>query len=249
MLAHRIGRETRQQHEVDHGKQLVAGDPEKIWGWGTPAGRLRAERRAAFIAKGAGLAPGVKALEVGCGTGLFSEIFAAAGASIVAVDLSDDLLEHARARALPNVTFLHKGFEECEVDGPFDAVIGSSILHHLDLDAALPKMLGLLRPGGIFSFAEPNMLNPQIAIQKSVPWIKRLMGDSPDETAFFAWSFASRLRSVGFKGVDITPFDWLHPMVPASWIAPVKKIERLVESIPLVRGFAGSLYIRAYRSM
>lgn len=241
------GRKTRQQHEIDHGKHLVMNDPEAIWGWGSAAGKLRAQRRAQLITAGAGLGTGVKALEVGCGTGLFSAIFSQTGGSIVAVDLSDDLLERARARALPNVTFLHKGFEECEVDGPFDAVIGSSILHHLDLDAALPKILRLLRPGGVISFAEPNMLNPQIALQKNIPWIKRMMGDSPDETAFFAWSFATRLRSVGFEGVEITPFDWLHPMVPSLLIGAVQKIGRMIESVPVVREFAGSLYIRARR--
>ena len=31
------------------------------------------------------------------------------------------------------------------------------------------------------------MLNPQIAIQKNIPWVKRKLGDSPDETAFFRW--------------------------------------------------------------
>ncbi len=240
-------REVRQRHEIAHGKHLAASDPELIWGWGTPAGKLRAERRSKLIAAGAGLARGTKALEVGCGTGMFSEIFAKTGASLVAVDLSGELLERARARALANVTFLHKGFEECEVDGPFDAVIGSSILHHLDLDAALPKILSLLKPGGVMSFAEPNMLNPQIALQKNIPWLKAKMGDSPDETAFFGWKLAAQLRSVGFERVEITPFDWLHPMVPAPLIPTVQTFGRVIESTPLLRQFAGSLYIRAAR--
>jgi 2-polyprenyl-3-methyl-5-hydroxy-6-metoxy-1,4-benzoquinol methylase len=241
-------RRIRQQREIEHGKHLVMSDPEATWGWGSPAGKVRAERRAKLIAEGAELGPGVRALEVGCGTGLFSAMFAEAGASIIAVDLSGDLLEHARARNVSNVTFLHKGFEECEVDGPFDAVIGSSVLHHLDLDAALPKILGLLRPGGWMSFAEPNILNPQVALQKNIPWLKRMMGDSPDETAFIAWSFAARLRSVGFENVEVKPFDWLHPKVPSALIGAVQRIGRVIESVPVIREFAGSLYIRARRS-
>ncbi len=239
---------TRLENEVAHGKFLAEGGAEKIWGWGTPAGKLRAERRAALIAEGGALGPGAKALEIGCGTGLFTAMFASSGASIVAVDLSDDLLDRARQRGLANVTFLHKNFEDCEVDGPFDAVIGSSILHHLDMGRSLPKIRALLKPGGVMCFAEPNMLNPQIAIQKNIPFIKRLAGDSPDETAFFAWRLTSQLRSVGFDAVQITPFDWLHPSMPAPLINAARKIGSIVESVPLLREFAGSLLIRARRA-
>src|SRR5258708_716430 len=236
----RVEREARLEREVLHGKRLAEGRPVDIWGWSSPAGRVRARRRADLIAAGAGLRPGVRALEIGCGTGLFTAMFAASGASITAVDLSGELLALARSSAPPNVTFLQKSFEDSDVDGPFGAVIGSSILHHLDVAVALPKILTLLEPGGWRSFAEPNMLNPQIALQKNVPWIKRRLGDSPDETAFFGWSLASRLRAVGFDDVEVTPFDWLHPMTPSPLIAPLQKIGRLIESTPLLRQFAGS---------
>jgi 2-polyprenyl-3-methyl-5-hydroxy-6-metoxy-1,4-benzoquinol methylase len=43
----------------------------------------------------------------------------------------------------------------------FDAVIGSSILHHLPLEASLQKMRDLLSPGASLRFAEPNMLNAE----------------------------------------------------------------------------------------
>ena len=182
----------RAAHEIEHGKKLAAGDPDLIWGWGTPAGKLRAARRGELIAKGAQLAPRVRALEVGCGSGLFTEMFARTGATIIAVDISPELLERARARNLPadRVTFLEKRFEDCTVNGPFDAVIGSSILQHLEQRQSIEQMFQLHRPGGKFSFAEPNMLNPQIAVQKNVRWIKEKLGDSPDETAFVRWRLA-----------------------------------------------------------
>ena len=55
----------RSINEIEHGKILLEGDPEEIWGWGTPAGKIRAERRAALITSGAHLRPGVLAMEVG----------------------------------------------------------------------------------------------------------------------------------------------------------------------------------------
>jgi 2-polyprenyl-3-methyl-5-hydroxy-6-metoxy-1,4-benzoquinol methylase len=240
---------SRFENEIAHGKYLADGGAERIWGWGTPAGKLRAERRARLIVEGTRLRPGARALEIGCGTGMFTAMFASSGASIVAVDLSEDLLESARKRGLENVTFLAKNFEDCEVDGPFDAVIGSSILHHLEIDRALPKIRALLKPGGVMSFAEPNMLNPQIAIQKNIPFIKRLAGDSPDETAFFAWRLGSQLRSLGFESVEVTPFDWLHPSMPSALIGAAQKLGRIAEATPIVRQFAGSLLIRGTKPL
>jgi len=239
----------RGQREIEHGRKLVEGGAERIWGWDTPAGRVRAVRRARLIAEGAGLAPGVRALEIGCGTGLFTELMAKTGAEIVAVDISDELLDAARLRNLPpdRVRFLHKRFEDCDVDGPFDAVVGSSVLHHLEIEPALRRAFELLKPGGVMSFAEPNMLNPQIAIQKNIGFIKRRLGDSPDETAFVRRSFRRLLESVGFTGVCITPIDWLHPSTPRPLIGVVGAIGGVLEAIPLIREFSGSLHIRCVR--
>jgi 2-polyprenyl-3-methyl-5-hydroxy-6-metoxy-1,4-benzoquinol methylase len=240
---------TRAAREIAHGRKLALGHPERTWGWGTRAGQLRAIRRAELIAGGAHLGPGVRALEIGCGTGNFTELFAKTGAHLVAVDISAELLDRARARGLPaqQVQFLDKRFEECDVDGPFGAVIGSSVLHHLDIETALGKIYELMTPGGVLSFAEPNMLNPQVFLQKNLPWLKELLGDSPDETAFVRWSFERLLYRIGFRGVRIVPFDWLHPHTPMPLIEPVRTTGRLLEQVPGVREFAGSLYIQAAR--
>jgi len=242
----------RADHEIEHGKRLARGNPELAWGWKTPAGQVRAERRAERIAIGAQLGPGVLALEVGCGTGLFTEMFARTGARIVAVDISSDLLEKAIARNLPpdRVRFERKKFEECDVDGPFDTVIGSSVLHHLEIDEALSRIFDLLKPGGIMSFAEPNMLNPQIFIERKFtflrPWLTQV---SPDETAFLRWRLHGMLLKTGFDEVEITPFDWLHPHTPAWLIGFINGTGRLMEKIPLLQEFAGSLFIRCRRPL
>ncbi len=239
----------RADHEIAHGKNMAQVDPELVWGWGTPAGRLRAIRRAKIIALGACLGPGIRVLEIGCGTGLFTEMFAQTGAKLVAVDISSDLLEKARERGLPmdKVQFLEKRFEDCDIEGPFDALIGSSVLHHLDIEVALSKIYNLLKPGGVMSFAEPNMLNPQIMLQKNVPWIKKHLGDSPDEIAFVHRQLRALLLKSGFEKVEVTPFDWLHPATPAPLISAVSSLGRILEIIPVIREFAGSLYIRCCR--
>ena len=238
----------RSEREILHGKYLAEQNPELMWGWGTPAGKIRANRRAERIIQGADITPHSRVLEIGCGTGNFSERFAKTGCDLTAIDISEDLLSKARERNLSKdrVRFLLKRFEDCDLESPYDAVIGSSILHHLEIDEALPVIYRLLKPGGIMSFAEPNMLNPQIFLERN---FRRLFSYiSPDETAFIRWVLKNRLSKIGFQEIEIKPLDWLHPAVPENLIKLISNIEWTLDRIPLVKEFAGSLYIRAKKN-
>ncbi len=237
--------DSRPGREIRHSEKLAAEETEWVWGWGSPAGKVRAARRAGLIAAQAGLCTQSYALEIGCGTGVFTAMFARSGARIVAVDISPDLLEKARKRDLPpwQIAFVEKSFEDCAVDGPFDAVIGSSILHHLDLLPSCSKIYCLLKPGGVMSFAEPNYLNPQIFLERKFrrffPYI------SQDETAFVRWRLLEVLRNTGFTDTQIVPFDWLHPATPKALIPPTEWLGSVAERIPLLLEFSGSLLISA----
>ena len=241
---------SRAGHEIKHSNLLAQSDPELIWNWNTPAGQLRAKRRAEKIIRGSRLGPEVFALEIGCGTGLFTEMFAQSGANLMAVDISPELLKKARTRNLPSdrVLFVEKRFENCDIDGPFDAVIGSSVLHHLEIEIALKNIYSLLKPGGLMCFAEPNMLNPQVFVERKFrSLIPCLWYISPDETAIVRWKFRDLLLKTGFEKIKIMPFDWLHPATPIPLIRLVGKIGKLLEVTPIFREFAGSLYIQCQR--
>jgi ubiquinone/menaquinone biosynthesis C-methylase UbiE len=195
------------------------------------------------------LQQGQKVLELGCGIGYFTRSLASSGAEIAAIDISPDLLEVAR-RDCPseNVSFeVQNAYALTYRDETFDSVVGSSVLHHLEIDAALREIARVLRPGGSIYFTEPNMMNPQIAVQKNVPAVKKRLGDSPDETAFFRWPLHQKLKRVGFRDIRIQPFDFLHPKVPRPWIPVVENLSRFAEKVPVLREIAGSLYIRAIK--
>jgi 2-polyprenyl-3-methyl-5-hydroxy-6-metoxy-1,4-benzoquinol methylase len=237
----------RNQHEIEHGRMLASKGAESIWGWESPAGKVRAQRRARLILSRIPSGNKQSYLEIGCGTGDFTRSFSQSGASITAVDISEDLTTIARKNlsANTNVDVITSSFEDLPKDVKFDAVIGSSVLHHLDIQPALAQIFQLLKPNGVLSFAEPNMLNPQIMIQKNIPWIKKKMGDSPDETAFFSWQMSLYLETAGFSDIQVTPFDWLHPLIPPSLITTISIIGSVFEKIPVVKEFAGSLLISA----
>lgn len=236
----------RIEHELIHGKKLAEEGAESLWNWSSPAGQKRADRRTRLIAEAARISSKDKVLEIGCGTGLFTKkVHDLTGAKIVATDISDELLKLARLE-FPAGDFRNEDAMSMSFpDASFDVVFGSSILHHLDMERTIREIYRVLKPGGRIAFAEPNMLNPQIAIQKNIPAIKRALGDSPDETAIIRWKFARMLASVGFTNVSIRPHDFLHPHTPQKLIPIVAAISRFAERMPLVREIAGSVLIYA----
>jgi len=242
------GASFERKNEINHG-QRIGNKADDIWKWTLPTGPIRASRRAALLIQQGQINSGKTVLELGCGTGIITEQLAHSGAKIVAIDLSPKLLEIAQKRRIPaNVVFKIGNAESLNFQTKtFDVVVGSSILHHLNLNRVLSEVHRVLRPCGSMAFSEPNMLNPQILIQKNVPWIKHLVGDTPSETAFFKWKISNKLLQAGFKEVKSIPYDFLHPYIPLSFIRPFTHLGRIFESTPLIREIAGSLIISAIR--
>jgi 2-polyprenyl-3-methyl-5-hydroxy-6-metoxy-1,4-benzoquinol methylase len=235
----------RLAHEIKHGRFLARHRPGKVWNWEGPAGQVRWSRRVGLLSRH--LRPGMQVLELGCGTGYFSRELARTGAEILAIDISPELLELAKAQCVPpNLHYeVQNAYAMCYPDNSFDSVVGSSVLHHLEIQSAVREIHRVLRSGGTIYFTEPNMLNPQIALQKNVPWLKRRLGDSPDETAFFRWRLRRLLEHCGYRDVRIDPFDFLHPSTPPQLVSTLIKLGQLLERTPAVSELAGSLYIRA----
>lgn len=232
-------------NEIEHGEK-ISRNAEDVWGWSGVIGQKRAARRARYFVDMGGITNDSEVLEIGCGTGVFTEkIYAATKANITAIDVSAALLEQAQQK-LPDVKFaVENAMSLSFQDNSFDIVYGSSVLHHLDMPLAFTEFYRILRPGGRLVFAEPNMLNPQICIQKNVPFIKRWMGDSPDETAIVRFKTAKQMKKIGYANIKIFPYDFLHPIVPKSLANVCSTIGQAIEKIPLLKEIAGSVIIYA----
>ena len=227
----------------------IAARAEQIWNWDSPAGRRRADRRAGLYVERAALRSGRLALELGCGTGLFLERVARSGATLVGIDVSVELLGRARARTGPlgNVRILKGDAHRLPFsDATFDAVYGSSILHHLDLVAALREAKRVLKVGGRVAFTEPNLFNPQVAYMYYVGPRARF-GLSVDEMAFTKARVTGVLQELGYVDAAVEFFDFLHPSTPPPILGAVARIGAVLEGLPLVRGLAGSLLVCAAR--
>lgn len=213
--------------------------------WKTLAGKERWKRRVKMLTSH--ITPEMKVLEVGCGTGNLTIELQKTGAEVVAIDISPNLINIARKNIKGDyIMFLMQNAHDLKFESNrFDTIIGSSILHHLNVDIALKEFYRVLKPNGSIYFTEPNMMNPQIAIQKNIPFIKKLAGDSPNETAFFRWQLKKKLMKYGFKDIELKNFDFLHPSIPRILIPLVKYIGNIAESIPLIKEISGSIYIKA----
>lgn len=126
--------------------------------WWDPDGPQKAlhalnPARLDYVAKHTKL-PGAMALDVGCGGGLLSEALAKAGAEVVAIDLSPELVKVARLHKLESKVTVDYRLQSAESlaaerSGAFDVVTCMEMLEHVPDPAAIVDACAkLLKPGG-----------------------------------------------------------------------------------------------------
>jgi SAM-dependent methyltransferase len=142
---------------------------------GTELDRLISQARffgdlTAQVLHSAGVAEGMRVLDVGCGPGdvsfLASAIVGPDG-TVVGVDNSAEAVSLASQRAreaqLSNVRFVTGDLQnlrlsDLKVAGQLDAIVGRLVLMYFaDPGALLRELLGLLRPGGVVAFHEMDI--------------------------------------------------------------------------------------------
>lgn len=240
--------EHRLRREIEHHRKLATGNAEKTWGWESPAGRARADRRARLFVTWGRIAPGTRVLELGCGTGEFTRRVAPAGARLIALDLSEELLLKARGKVGRHVHFIRGNGDSLPFpDATFNAVYGCSVLHHMDVEAALREVKRVLHPGGHLVFSEPNLLNPQVLLMFKCAPLKPRFGNSPDEMAFTRRAVSQILHRLGFSRFTVSYFDFVHPATPAFLVSTLEPLLTRLEHVPLLRAISGSMLIHAER--
>ncbi len=162
---------------------------------------------------------GKRVLEYGCGP--YSKAFdiAAETESIHAIDISEVAIEQMREQAEQeghDIDFSVQNAEALEFEeNAFDMVVGSSIIHHLDIPKSLDSIDKVLAPGGCALFSEPlghspiinfyRWLTPKMRtpdehplVQADLDMIKERFPDSRFEFYNLTTVFAVPFRKFGF---------------------------------------------------
>jgi|GEM_PF-1082078 len=117
----------------------------------------------------AGSLDGKVVLDYGCGAGEVSlEILRRyRPAKLIAVDISEKWCQKAREQLAACESSCPVEVILCDAqhlaplaDNSIDVVLGTAILHHLDIGCAVSALHRILRPNGIACFAEPLGINP-----------------------------------------------------------------------------------------
>jgi demethylmenaquinone methyltransferase/2-methoxy-6-polyprenyl-1,4-benzoquinol methylase len=169
----------------------------------------------------AGVGPGDRALDVATGTGELALALArrvAPGGSVVGSDFSEGMLELARRKAAPAVTFeWGNALELPYPDGSFAAAtVGFGARNFSDLDRGLAEMARVVRPGGrvvVLEITTPR--KPPLStffslwFDRVVPLLGRVAGD-PDAYSYLPSSvrrfpgpegLAARMAAAGLRDV------------------------------------------------
>lgn len=147
--------------------------------------------------------PGEVILDLGCGDGVLTEAIAAAGAQVIGIDASHEMVEAARARGL-NASVADG--QSLDFDRQFDAVFSNAALHWmLDARAVATGVYRALRPGGRFvgeMGGEGNIATLRTAIRAEL--IERGYSLPADDPQWYpsAEEFRRVYESAGFEAVE-----------------------------------------------
>ncbi len=148
----------------------------------------------------------MRALEVGCGTGLVSMEIAPLLKSLLAVDTSREMLavlqEKIRISGMANIetscTNLSESTETALKAKKFELIYSSMTLHHIDDTAGFLKRLSdLLCPGGIVALADLDVEDG-------------LFHDDPLEKVHYGFDRIELAALLDAAGLQVTSFETIY---------------------------------------
>ena len=202
------------------------------------------------LARVAGLRPGERVLDVGCGMGRHTLLLAEREYAVEGLDLSPVLLQ--RFRVFNGGRFnipLHSADvmkPPPDLENRFDAVVGFFALQHMhDLELCFRGMATLVKPGGRIVFLEGNAFNPLYYIQMTVMPEKTWRGDK-GVTQMRMSIVGNAMKRAGLKSPSVQRFGFFPPFVANRSVGA--RIERAIERLRILRPILPFQIFRAERA-
>jgi ubiquinone/menaquinone biosynthesis C-methylase UbiE len=189
----------------------------------TPESNLRLVSTCMRLAR---LKAGARVADLGCGSGVFTDLLHKQGYRAVGLDLSPKLVALGRAR-YPGVEFLEGDVEHLPFpDESLDGVLLSGLVHHLpDPSRCANEAYRVLKRGGKFAAFDPNRMNPFMYLyrDRSSPFYSSV-GVTENERPVLAQQIAATFRRSGFSvGTDYLS-ELSYTYIASSklrWVLPV----------------------------
>ena len=193
--------------------------------------------------------PGERILEVGAGSGLWTECVTdvlKARNPITAAVFNRDLAERAERKRLSNVHVAYTKDLTSQFEAEsFDYIVGTAILCHNAYADNLRLLRHLLKPGGQILFFEANHWNPQVFLKNAIPALGRWAGHACCQVSMRKHRLMKAASHEGFTHIEIIPFDIVHPRLPRAMVKAFQSLSYIVEHAPLIKEACGTLYIWA----
>jgi trans-aconitate methyltransferase len=159
--------------------------------------------------------PGERILDLGCGTGHLTAKIAEAGAHVVGVDRSPEMIRQAREK-YPALRFEVMDASELTLGGAFDAVFSNATLHWIKQpERVIAGISKLLRPGGRFAAEFGGKGNTSELVKAVVRVWKKLGLPGPSPHPWYYPSvaeYAGLLEKNGFEVTYAILFDRPTPL-------------------------------------
>jgi SAM-dependent methyltransferase len=167
---------------------------ELYWARQRRVGPLKLRWRALTVRHSFHVLPGESILEIGAGSGLWTEQLGRVlrhENAITAAVFNPEFIENHRD--VPNARFvLLKDLLNDLGSEKFDYVVGTSILCHQLYQQNLQAIHRLLKPGGQILFFEANFWNPQVWLKTNFPALGRAMGNARCRSHYGNTTFCGR---------------------------------------------------------
>jgi SAM-dependent methyltransferase len=220
--------------------------------------RMRLEQALAEHLPGTG--DGLRALDVGCGTGHHMLALAARGFDVAGVDGSREMLDAARL-ASPKAELHQADLAAVPfADASFDLILCIEVLRYLaDPQPCVGEMARVLRPGGVcLVTAAPLFSLNGYALVNRLALIAPI-GDLVRLKQFFTTPVQLRRQFAanGFEGVEVHgvytgPVNWVEHLAPRRFGSFVRRWERFDRGLadrPALRGVSNMLLVKAKRGV
>ena len=222
---------------------------EQYWRRYPATSPTKLEWRALTVRHAFHVLPGERVLELGAGTGLWTEHLTEAlrgECPITAVVFDERFAEQLSARGLPNVevVLVRDRLDDLPAES-FDYVVGTAIICHDRYGENLRVLHRLLKPGGQLLFFEANFWNPQVLVKSVVKPVGRWAGNAECQIGMRRWKLVQEASRSGYVELEVIPYDILHPRAPAGLISAIQSTAYLLERVPAVRDLCGTLYVWA----